>query len=223
MDGMQISRVTRSKRQTMVAYDRLSQWYDLFAERFESHHREAAVRMLALQAGEMVLEVGCGTGCTLDAIIRFVSPSGRVHGIDISKGMLDIAKTRLKRAGIADRVGVQQCNALNLPFTASCFNVVFISFTLELFDTPEIPLVLAECMRVLRRKGRICVLGLSKQGRSNVITRLYEWMHERFPQYADCRPILIQQSLEQAGFHILEAVNRSLGGLPCASVLARAP
>jgi demethylmenaquinone methyltransferase/2-methoxy-6-polyprenyl-1,4-benzoquinol methylase len=119
---------------------------------------------------------------------------------------------------------VLECgDAVQLPFENDFFDGIFIGFTLELFDTPEIPLVLSECLRTLRRAGRICVLAMSRKGKSNLITRLYEWLHEKLPQYVDCRPIYLQESLEEAGFRINNTTDVFLFGLRCELVLAEKP
>jgi demethylmenaquinone methyltransferase/2-methoxy-6-polyprenyl-1,4-benzoquinol methylase len=80
------------------------------------------------------------------------------------------------------------------------------SFTLELFDTPEIPEVLQECKRVLRPAGRIVVVGMSKEGTGEPLISAFEWGHKHFPNFLDCRPILVRETLEQAGFKIQKAL-----------------
>jgi demethylmenaquinone methyltransferase/2-methoxy-6-polyprenyl-1,4-benzoquinol methylase len=82
---------------------------------------------------------------------------------------------------------------------------VFMSFTLELFDTPEIPKVLAECKRALRSGGRIVVVGMSKEDAHGVIFEMYEWSHRHFPNFIDCRPIFVRRALEAAGFLIRDS------------------
>lgn len=217
-----VSRVTRSRQQARATYNRLSRWYDLLAG-FESKHRNAGIEKLAPQPGDVVLEIGFGTGRSIVQLARSVGASGKVYGIDISEGMRDLAQSRVNAAGVADRVVLQCGDAIHLPFDTDSLDKILISFTLELFDTPEIPLVLSECRRTLRRGGRICVVAMSRKGKPNAMTRLYEWLHEKLPQYVDCRPIYVQESLEDAGFHTLDVTDRSLAGLRVEIVLAEKP
>ena len=88
------------------------------------------------------------------------------------------------------------------------------SFTLELFDTPEIATVLTECRRVLRPGGRLAVVALSKRQPAPLMQRAYEWGHRRFPHLLDCRPIQLERSLADAGFNVTEIRELSLWGLP---------
>ncbi len=126
----------------------------------------------------------------------------------------------MKKAGFSERVSLVLGDAQQLPYCPNTFDHIFISFTLELFNTATIPQVLSECRKSLRPGGRICVLGLSRKGTSNIITRLYEWLHKKFPQYVDCYPIYVKESLERAGFRILSASEHPLAGLCCELVLA---
>jgi demethylmenaquinone methyltransferase/2-methoxy-6-polyprenyl-1,4-benzoquinol methylase len=77
---------------------------------------------------------------------------------------------------------------------------IFMSFILELFDTPEIPGVLAECNRVLRPGGRLVVVGMSKERPEGLAIRVFEWTHQHFPNLLDCRPIYVRRAVEAAGF-----------------------
>jgi demethylmenaquinone methyltransferase/2-methoxy-6-polyprenyl-1,4-benzoquinol methylase len=89
-----------------------------------------------------------------------------------------------------------------------------------LFDTPELPKVLGECKRVLRPEGRICVVGVSKEGEGGVILHVFEWTHQHFPNLVDCRPIFVRRVLEEAGFHVQNAERRMMW-VPVEIVLAR--
>lgn len=220
---MQISPVTRSKEQARAAYDRLSRWYDLLAGGYERRHRDAGVRKLGPKEGEVLLEIGFGTGHSILALASAVGNSGKVCGIDISEGMSRITRARVHEAGMSERVELKCGDAVRLPYESTSFDGIFISFALELFDTPEIPVVLSECWHVLRRGGRICVVAMTKKGKPNAMTRLYGWLHEKLPQYVDCRPIFAQESLENAGFHTVDATAVSLFGLRGEIVLADKP
>jgi demethylmenaquinone methyltransferase/2-methoxy-6-polyprenyl-1,4-benzoquinol methylase len=109
---------------------------------------------------------------------------------------------------------------VKLPYKNAFFNAIFISFTLELFDTPEIPNALSECWRVLQIVGRICVVSLSRIGRATLLRRLYEWGHRKLPRLLDCRPIFTHKAIEDAGFRIISAIQMSMWGLPVEVVLA---
>ena len=216
-----ISRITRSKEEAKASYDEMSRWYDVLAGRGERKFRDVGLQKLSAKEGESVLEIGFGTGhCTL-ALAQSVGNSGKVYGIDISEGMCNISRSRVKKAGLSERVGLTCGDATKLPFEASSFAAIFMSFTLELFDTPEIPTVLHECERVLRSCGRICVAAMSRKGKAGVMTRLYEWLHQRLPNYADCRPIFVHKALENAGFQVADVTEMSMWGLPVDIVMAK--
>lgn len=215
----QIVPVTRSREEARVLYDRLSRWYDFIAEPAEKKLREQGLRQLDAGEGDTVLEIGCGTGWGLVALAQAVGQGGRVHGIDLSPGMIRIARSRVQKAARSGRVTLYLGDALNLPFERGSFDGVFMSFTLELFDTPDIPLVLQECRRVLRNGGRLGVVSLSRK-EANPAVRLYEWAHARFPRCLDCRPIFVQTALQDAGLQILHAEMASVWSLPVEIVTA---
>jgi ubiquinone/menaquinone biosynthesis C-methylase UbiE len=215
-----VDRIAMSRQEAKANYDRLSKYYDLFA-RFERKYREAGLRKLNVGERETVLEVGFGTGHCILALAQAVGDWGRVYGIDISEGMCSVAQARVLKAGLWQRVSLQCGDAARLPFEASIFDAIFMSFALELFDAHEIPTVLGDCHRVLRDDGRICIVAMSQGSKHTNMLGLYEFFHKRFPKYVDCRPIFASKTLEKAGFRIQDVVEMSMWGLPVEIVLAK--
>jgi demethylmenaquinone methyltransferase/2-methoxy-6-polyprenyl-1,4-benzoquinol methylase len=217
-----ISRVNRSKEAARVSYNRLSRWYDLIAGGTEKKYRDWGLEKLAARPAERILEIGFGTGHCLVSLSKAVGKAGHVIGLDISDGMLAIAQERLQQEGLQERADLHLGDATKLDFIESgSLDGIFMSFTLELFDNPEIPRVLQECQRVLKAGGRITVVSMTKTNPPGIAVRLYEWFHEHMPDYADCRPIFAREALEQSGFVIQDVNTSSMWGLPVQIVLGK--
>lgn len=216
---MQISDVTRTKQEAKESYNKLSRWYDIISLP-ERKYIEIGLQRLNAKENEKILEIGFGTGHSIIELAKSVGESGKVYGIDLSEAMYKITQSKIEKAGLTERVILKLGDAAKLQFENDFFDGIFMSFTLELFDTPEIPVVLKECQRVLKAGGRICIVAMSKPEKINIITKLYEWSHRKFPKYIDCRPILVQKSLKDAGFHIIDSSEMMMWGLPVEIVFA---
>ncbi|MFQ5712228.1 MAG: class I SAM-dependent methyltransferase [Candidatus Geothermarchaeales archaeon] len=215
-----ILRVLRTKDEAKRFYDRISKFYDYLTGAFERRYAYRALDRLSIEKGEAVLEIGFGTGHCLKRIAERVGQAGKAYGIDISSGMLEVTKRRLDKAGLTDRVELYCGDAGSLPYGDGVFDAVFTSFTLELFDTPEIPRVLSEIKRVLKPGGRLGVASMSKEDGRSILLRLYEWVHRKWPKYVDCRPIYVEQSLKDAGYEIKSKEKIRLFGLPGEIIVA---
>ena len=211
--------VNRSKEEAKRFYDRISGVYD-FTGVFERKYSRMAIELLSIKEGETVLEIGFGTGHSLSRLAKSVGKTGRVYGIDISSGMLEVTSERLYNSELLDKVKLHYGDAVNLPYSDGIFDVAFISFTLELFDTNEIPRVLEEVRRVLKPWGRVGVVSISKENGRSLLLRLYEWAHKQWPKYVDCRPIYLEQSLRDSEYEIITKHKVKLFGLPVEIVVA---
>jgi len=217
-----IKRVNRSKEAARASYNRMSRWYDMIAGSTEQKYRNWGLEKLSARPGEKLLEIGFGTGHCLVALAKSVGPTGCILGLDISDGMLAIARERLQQEALNERVDLHLGDAADLAFLeADSLDGIFMSFTLELFDNPEIPRVLQECHRILKPGGRLAVVSMTKTNPPGLPVRIYEWFHEYMPDYADCRPIFARQALEQNGFKIQDVSVSSMWGLPVEIVLGK--
>ena len=216
----QVLPVSRTKEEAKRFYDRISGVYDCFTRAFERKHAERTLECLSIEKGEMVLEIGFGSGHCLKRIAQSVGETGKVCGIDISAGMLEVTKRRLRKAQLIDRVGLCRGDAARLPYGDNAFDAIFVSFTLELFDTPEISKVLEEIKRILRPTGRLGIASMSRESGKSAPLRLYEWAHRKWPRYVDCRPIYLEESLMDAGYRIRRREMTRMVGLPIEIIVA---
>src|SRR6266516_1157920 len=87
MSGPDRALALQKYRQRASRYDRLAP--------LTRGMRRRAVDRLALRPGQVVLDVGCGTGLTFEAIEKRIGPEGRLIGIELSPEMLDRARERV--------------------------------------------------------------------------------------------------------------------------------
>ncbi len=84
------------QRAALAQYARRAPVYDLELALFEPVRRRAIAR-LALRPGEVVVDVGCGTGLSLPLLHAAVGSAGRIIGVEPSPEMLALARERARR------------------------------------------------------------------------------------------------------------------------------
>jgi demethylmenaquinone methyltransferase/2-methoxy-6-polyprenyl-1,4-benzoquinol methylase len=218
-DHFPILPINRSKQSARRSYDQLSRWYDILAGSSEQKFRNMGLNLLNAQPGENILEIGCGTGSSLLTISEQVQPDGVTLGLDLSKGMLNIASKKLKKARQFKYL-LLNADGINIPTRSSISDAIFVSFTLELFEIGEINLLLNQCKRILKPAGRLAIVSMALTSKLTLMSRLYNWAHINFPEYCDCRPIPTAEILLYNGFTIKDHKRSSMWGLPVDIILA---
>jgi ubiquinone/menaquinone biosynthesis C-methylase UbiE len=170
--------------------------YDWLA-RILTFGREGRFRALmlgpaALQPGEVVLDVACGTGTLAIAAKRQVGAAGSVTGIDASPAMIERARVKAARSGLP--ITFVEGMAQRLPFCDGQFDIVM--GTLMLHHLPKsVRLAFArEARRVLKPGGRLLLIDFGKPPRQSRLPRLHRHGH------ADMQ--VIGALLAESGFEI---------------------
>ena len=112
----------------------------------------AAQERAKVAKGERVLDVGCGTGQTTLQLAQRVGPSGSVLGVDISTPMLELARERVKKAGLTN-VRFENADAQTHSLPAGAFDLCFSRFGVMFFLDPVA--AFANLARALRPGGRL--------------------------------------------------------------------
>ena len=120
----------------------------------ERRHRVR--QALALQAGERVLDIGCGPGFQTTEMAEVVGPNGWAHGIDISASVLYAARHRSTGQPYSAWIDFTEADATDLPFADGTFDAAVVTQVYEY--VPDVPRALSELNRVLRPGARAVIV-----------------------------------------------------------------
>ena len=108
--------------------------------------------MVRIQPGQVILEVGCGSGVVLREIARRTAGANPIIGMDINPFLLGEAMKLAAREGLADRITLQEGHAEALPLAANSVDVALSCTVMEEGDADR---MLGELVRVTRPGGRV--------------------------------------------------------------------
>jgi ubiquinone/menaquinone biosynthesis C-methylase UbiE len=191
-----------------AGYDLLA-WLLLLGR--ERAFRERLVRLARVEAGESVLDIGCGTGSLAIVAKRRVGPAGTVWGLDASTEMITRARKKARRAGVD--VAFTNDVAEALPFPDNQFDAVLSTLMLHHLPREARHQCAREMRRVLKAGGRVLAVDFGNaRGRKGLAEHFHR--HGRI----DLRDIIAL--LSNAGFEIVES--GAVGVRDLNFVLARA-
>jgi len=154
---------------TKKIYDIHSVFYDATFGRLVRRRIERAINHMNIAADDLVLDLGIGTGQSLN----FYPPDrGRIIGVDLSAGMLREARKKIREHGL-ERAVVFQANALELPFGDSTFDHVFLSHVISVVSDPV--RLVQEAQRVAKPGARIVIVN-HFQSTNRFIALLEKWL-----------------------------------------------
>jgi phosphatidylethanolamine/phosphatidyl-N-methylethanolamine N-methyltransferase len=135
-----------------AAYRRYAGVYDALFGPVLQPGRKAVVAALECQPGERVLEVGVGTGLSLP----LYPAHARITGIDVSREMLDKARSRVAKLDLCHVEGLHEMDAEAMDFPDASFDKVAAMYVVSVVPRPA--RVLAELRRVCRPGGEIFIV-----------------------------------------------------------------
>lgn len=160
-----------------ATYDRVARRYDagdflwkqIFAKAAWDHFQSLVKKLIPKNA--VVLDAGTGTGESTKAVLRLAQPK-QIVGVDISSGMLNIAREKLSDP----RVELRKADMRRLPFADNSFDVVVSTWAIETLPNPKA--AVQEFQRVIKDDGYVIYVfsSLPRFG----LARLYSFMLEKF-------------------------------------------
>ena len=154
-DQERLAEVKNARAEAAEAYfrDNAESWDKLRSLHIDEAEVEKAIGSLLPDSGiENLLDLGTGTGRSLELLSARTSHG---TGIDLSREMLSIARTRLEQADCG-HCHVRQENLYQLPFAADAFDAVTIHQVLHFLDEPG--RAVTEAARVLAPGGRLVII-----------------------------------------------------------------
>ncbi len=162
-----------------ASYDPVAEVYGHYINRLSAPLARHAVKLCRLEPGHRVLDVGTGTGIAARYAALAVAPTGQAFGIDLSAGMISVARVTALNEG-AGNVAFDVMDAESLLFPDHSFDCVLSLCAVAHF--PQLGQTLAEMRRVMKPAGRLVVaIGA---GRPNLSTALIPYATTRLIRLA---------------------------------------
>ena len=119
--------------------------------------RKKVVKLVKEKQPETILDIATGTG---DLAINLAETNAtKIVGLDISSGMLDIGKEKIKKKGLEQKIEMVLGDSENMPFGDNTFDAITVAFGVRNFETLENGL--KEILRVLKPNGNFVILETS--------------------------------------------------------------
>ena len=148
--------------QVAQMFNNISKRYDLLNHLLslgiDIYWRKQAIKLLKPENPQFILDIATGTGDF--AIEALALKPEKIVGVDISEGMLEVGREKIKRRGLSDTIDMKLGTSERLPFEDNIFDATIVAFGVRNFEHLEQGL--ADMHRVLKPGGTTVVLEFSK-------------------------------------------------------------
>ena len=150
------------KEQVAEMFDNISKKYD-FLNHFlslgiDKLWRKKAIKMLQKHQPKSLLDIATGTGDF--ALEGLKLHADRIVGVDISEGMMEMGREKLKKKGLDKKITLQYGDSENLPFSDGEFDAITVGFGVRNFE--NLDKGISDIRRVLSDNGVAAILEFSK-------------------------------------------------------------
>jgi demethylmenaquinone methyltransferase/2-methoxy-6-polyprenyl-1,4-benzoquinol methylase len=226
--------ISKSPDQIAGMFDAIAARYDLLnhllSGGIDYWWRRRAIRSLALTGRERVLDLCTGTGDLAIAASRARPGAARVVGVDFASAMLGVARQKIDRDRLRDRIALVRADATRLPIADRSVDAVTIAFGIR--NVENVAAACAEMARVLKPGGRLAILEFAVPGLpgwrslygwylTHILPRVGRMVSRHNGAYAYlpasigafATPDELVKILRQSGFETVSAVPLTLGSV----------
>lgn len=149
------------KEQVAEMFNNISGNYDglnrVISLGIDQSWRKKVVQLVGENNPKQILDIATGTG-DLALMMMSLNPD-KITGLDISEGMLNVGKQKVKNAGLSGKIEMIVGDSENMPFDDNTFDAITVSFGVRNFE--NLDKGLQEIVRVLKPGGKFVVLETS--------------------------------------------------------------
>jgi phosphatidylethanolamine/phosphatidyl-N-methylethanolamine N-methyltransferase len=149
------------------SYKRVSSFYDFTFGQVFKPGQKTVIQKMNCDASDSVLEIGIGTGASL----QFYPKDTKVIGVDISPDMLNLARKKLVRNGCKNK-HISLMNGEQLSFADNTFDKVVVMYVVSVTQNPKT--LIQEMKRVCKDDGDIYIVNHFSSESDGFIIKMFE-------------------------------------------------
>jgi len=151
----------KKKKQVENMFDNISTNYDglnrVISFGLDQSWRKKVINLVVDSKAKKVADIATGTGDLAIAMAKRNIPE--ITGIDISNGMLDVGRKKIKAQSLDDKIEMVQADSEDLPYEDNTFGAITVAFGVRNFE--NLDKGLSEIRRVLKPNGLFVILETS--------------------------------------------------------------